>query len=454
MPFEPIAIVGRGCVLPDALTPGAFWDNILAGQHSISAVPEDRWRLHRSWALGPAGTAAADRTWTDAGGYVRGFEEAFDPHGFAVGPDEIAGLDPLFRWVLHAGREALREAGHDGPAPRAGLVMGNLSFPSAGLASYTEHVWLRRGGPGPDPRNRFSSGLPAHFAARALGLGGGAFALDAACASSLYAIKLACDRLHDRTADMMVAGGVNCADDLFIHIGFTALSAISRTGQSRPFHRDADGLVPAEGAGFVTLMRLTDAVAAGKRILGVVRGVGLSNDGRDGGLLVPAEAGQERAMRQAYEVAGIDPATVSLLECHATGTAVGDAAEVRSTARVFANSPDLPAGSAKSNVGHLITAAGVAGVFKVLAAMHAGVRPPTLGADELMPALDGTPLRVLRESEPWTGRRRAAVSGFGFGGNNAHLIIDEWRDDAAGPVFAPPRTQARRRQRRQLRQPR
>src|SRR5262249_9467035 len=157
----------------------------------------------------------------------------------------------------------------------AGLVLGNLSFPTATMTRYAESVWLGAQGDGfagghaaaragitrPHPRNRFSSGLPAHLAARALGLGAGAFALDAACASSLYAIKLAGDRLHDRTADVMVAGAVSATDDLLIHVGFCALGAMSRSGRSRPFHQDADGLVPAEGAGFVVLQRLGDAIA-------------------------------------------------------------------------------------------------------------------------------------------------------------------------------------------------
>ncbi|HEY2948370.1 MAG TPA: beta-ketoacyl synthase N-terminal-like domain-containing protein [Micromonosporaceae bacterium] len=417
MNFEPIAIVGRGAVLPDALDADTFWDNVAAGRTSLSRVPEGRWRLTGS-PTGPEETPCSD-----VGGYVRGF------------PLDGGDLDPQYQWVLHAVRAALREAGQDGPAPRAGLVMGNLSFPSAGMVEYAEQVW-RHAAHRPDARNRFMSGLPAHVVAQALGLGAGAFALDAACASSLYAVKLACDRLHDGTAELMVAGAVNCADDLFIHTGFTALSALSRTGRSRPFHRQADGLVPAEGAAFVALMRLSDAVAADRPILGVIRGVGLSNDGRGAGLLVPAEEGQERAMRRAYEVAGVAPETVTLLECHATGTAVGDAAEVRSAARVFASHHGLPAGSAKSNVGHLITAAGVAGLLKVLGAMRAGIRPATLHADEPIEALAGTPLRLLHEAEEWTGPRRAAVSAFGFGGNNAHLIVDAW--DAGTSVSPAP----------------
>ncbi len=434
MRFEPIAIVGRGAVLPDALDPDTYWGNIAAGRVCLSSTPEGRWRIPRESVM-TTPDAPADGTWSDIGGYVRRF--GFDPYGYGIPASELAGLDPQFQWVLDGARQALREAGQDGPAPAAGLVIGNLSFPSGGMAEYAEQVW--RGGRRPDARNRFMSGLPAHLAARALGLGAGAFALDAACASSLYAIKLACDRLHDRTADLMVAGAVNCADDLFIHVGFSALSALSRTGRSRPFHRDADGLVPAEGAAFVSLMRLDDALNAGKLVLGVIRGVGLSNDGRGGGFLAPAEEGQERAMRLAYEMAGVAPETVSLLECHATGTPVGDAAEVRSTSRVFAAHPGLAAGSAKSNMGHLITAAGVAGLLKVVGGMRAGIRPATLHADDPTDALAGSPIRLLHEAEEWTGLRRAAVSAFGFGGNNAHLVVDAWQENAFDlPVPAVP----------------
>ena len=298
---------------------------------------------------------------------------------------------------------------------------------------------MRRPAAGTDVRDRFCSGLPAHFAARALGLGAASFALDAACASSLYAVKLGCDRLHDGTADLMLAGAVTAPDDLLIHSGFRALAALSRTGRSRPFHRGADGLVPGEGAVLMALMRLGDAIRAGAPIFGVIRAVGLSNDGQDGGLLAPAEAGQARAMRLAYEAAGVPPETVSLLECHATGTPVGDGVEARSAGRAFAACPDLPIGSVKSNVGHLLAVAGGAGLLKVLGAMRAGMRPATLSADDPIGELDGSPLRLLAEPEDWPGPRRAAVSAFGFGGANAHLIVDAWE----GPAGAsPPRSAA------------
>ncbi|PPS91469.1 type I polyketide synthase [Streptomyces sp. MH60] len=459
MRFEPIAIVGRGCVLPGALDPDGFWENVAAGRTSLTAAPEGRWRLPRHRVMGTVDDHL-DRTWTDIGGYVEGFESVFDPEGFLLPPERIATLDPLFHWVLYGVRQALTEAGRTTPLRRGGLILGNLSYPTPTGAAFAEHVWLSAqrpalrqalltGGrhPRPDARNRFSSGLPALIAARALGLGAGAWSLDAACASSLYAIKLACDRLHDGTADLMVAGAVSRPDPLYLHVGFCGLSATSRTGRSRPFDRDADGLVHGEGAGFVALTRLSEARAAGLPVFGVIRGVGLSNDGRGSGLISPSEEGQVRAMRLAYEAAGVAPESVSLVECHATGTPVGDAVEARGMARVFGAADDVPIGSAKSNIGHLLASAGGAGLLKVLGAMRAGVRPATLGARRPLDALSGTPLRVLDTAEEWVGPRRAAVSAFGFGGTNAHLLLDD-PDDAPPPsVSRPaygPRSTARR----------
>jgi len=428
--FQPIAIVGQSCLLPGARRPQDLVQAVLEGRDLLSATPEGRWRVPTAPLL-EAPPSSGDRVACDRGGYVEPPAEPFDPSGLEIAPAELAGLDPVFLWALRTAREALAATGSRRASERCGLVLGNLSFPSGALAQYAEAVW-RAGDAGaptrPDPRNRFMSGLPALLAARALGLHGPAFALDAACASSFYALKLACDALHDGRADLMLAGAVNRADDLFIHVGFTALRALSPSGRSRPFHREADGLVPAEGAAFVALKRLADAVADGDSVLGVVRGIGLSNDGRGGGLLAPSEEGQRRALAAAYESAGLHPSDVSLLECHATGTPVGDATEVRSTAAIFAGCRDVPIGSIKSNLGHLITVAGMAGLLKVLGAFAAGVRPPTLHAEQPIDVLAGSPFRLLAQPEPWTaaGPRRAGLSAFGFGGNNAHVIVEEW----------------------------
>ena len=446
MSFAPIAIVGQGCVLPGALSPDELWQLVVQARVVLGPAPAGRWGIEPALVLARDAKDTHDRTLHDRGGYVQGFDKVFDAQGFAVPAEEIAPLDPLFHWLLYAGREALHDVRFRGDKASAGVVVGNLSYPSSSLSRFAERFWLeklldrqafdRLALPTVDPRNRFMSGLPAHFLAQALGLGGVAFALDAACASSIYAIKLACDLLHDGRADLMLAGAVNRADDLFIHQGFTALGALSPTGRSRPFHAEADGLMPAEGAALVALRRLEDARRDGDHILGVIRGIGLCNDGRGRGLLVPSQEGQVRALRAAYAAAELLPSEISLVECHATGTAIGDAVEIRALAEVCGgrNEP-LPIGSLKANLGHLITGAGAAGLLKVLAAFHAGVRPATPSLDKLTAVLDSTPLRPLRAAEPWNDPfpRRAAVSAFGFGGNNAHLIVEEPSAKVAHP---------------------
>ena len=317
MSFSPIAIVGRACVLPGALTPAALWEAVSAGRDLVTSVPKGRWRAPMDDVLCRPDQDPSNRSWSDRGGYVRGFEDVWDPEGFALPASELSGLDPLFHWALHCAREALRDAGDQRRGQvdrsRVSAVFGNLGFPSAGMTRYAEAAWQGEAEL-PDPRNRFMSGGAAHLLEQALGLGPGVLCLDTACASSLYAIKTACNQLHDGRADLALAGAVNCADDLFIHVGFTALGALSPSGSSRPFHAAADGLLPAEGAAFVALKRLEDARRDGDHIHGVIRGVGLSNDGRGRGFLAPAKEGQQRALEQAYEVAGIRPEQVSLLE--------------------------------------------------------------------------------------------------------------------------------------------
>ena len=220
----------------------------------------------------------------------------------------------MFQWLLHCARIATNQL-KILPRERTGFIVGNLAYPSPAFARYAESMWLGEANrkllqsieaslmsaPPVTAENRFMSGLPAHLVAQALALGGESFCLDAACASSLYAIKLACDRLHDHDADAMLVGAANRADDLFLHMGFSALRALSTSGQSRPFHQQADGLVPAEGAACLVLKRLSDAEADNEQILAVIRGIGLSNDGRSKGFLTPASDGQIKAMQTAYQ---------------------------------------------------------------------------------------------------------------------------------------------------------
>lgn len=430
--FPPIAIVGRGCVLPGALDPAALWALARDGRSALARAPEGNWRLDAARILAPAGKRGGETAVSDAGGYVAGFDPHYDMDATAALLPDAARLDPLVHWLIHCGRAALAEVGAHVPAARAGLISGNLSYPSAGAAAFVEEVWLD--GRGVEPRNRFSSGLPVHLAARVLGLAGASFALDAACASSLYAIKLACDRLHDGEADLMLAGGVNRADDLFLHLGFTALQALSPSGQSRPFHAEADGLVPAEGAALVALMRFEDAVAVGARVLGVIRGIGLSNDGRQSGFLAPSAKGQARAMAAAFVQSGLTPQDIAYVECHATGTARGDAIELDSIATAYdAARPAL--GSLKANLGHSITASGAASLIKMLGAFEARVLPPA-PCDKPNARVAAHGFALHSRAEAWTGGgpMRAAISNFGFGGNNAHLLVESYEAKSSAPA--------------------
>ena len=402
-----------------------------------------------------------DRVYSTRGGFVEDFQ--LDPEGLDLEPGLLDRLDPMFQLALHAGRQAWRDAVTEGlDRRRVGVVMGNLVLPTEGAAalaraylgqSFDEQV------EGPDapqaakeeatePLNRYVAGLPAGLLAQALGLGGGAYTLDAACASSLYAVKLAADELLAGRADAMLTGGLSRPDPLYTQMGFAQLRALSTTGKARPFDERADGLVVGEGAGMFVLKRLDDALRQGDTIYGVIAGAGLSND-VDGGLLAPSSEGQLRAMRAAYADAGWKPSDVDLIECHATGTPVGDAVEFASLQALWGDGDgSWSAGqcvisSVKANIGHALTAAGAAGLLKVLLALKHKRYPPTANFAAPGPSLgyDASPFRVLTEPRDWEPRaagrpRRAAVSGFGFGGINAHLLIEEWNDSIR--VSAPP----------------
>ncbi|MCX2933888.1 beta-ketoacyl synthase N-terminal-like domain-containing protein [Mycobacterium sp. CVI_P3] len=415
--FEPVAIVGRSCVLPGAATPEALFEASMAGRCLLTPTPRDHWR-----GVDPAKLVASDkpglRVSSATGGNI---DASFDLTEIAARIPDFDRLDPIVPWLAQCAQQAL---GGSVAAPRTGLIVGNLSYPSTMGTAFVEAVWTGHGND--DPRNRFSSGLPVHLVAGAMQMNGPVYALDAACASSLYAIKLACDALHDGDADVMLAGGVNGSDDLFLHLGFTSLQALSPSGRSRPFHAEADGLVPSAGAALVALKRLDDAERTGDNILGVIVGVGLSNDGRQSGFLAPAVGGQTRAMMAALEQAGLTPADIDYVDCHATGTRLGDATELESIAAAYGDVP-LKLGALKGNLGHTITVSGAASLVNVLSAMQASTLPPSL-CEKPTDKLGDTSFTLVTAATPWEGPvKRAAVSNFGFGGNNAHLIVENYR---------------------------
>ena len=437
MNVAPIAIVGRSCILPKSSSVEGFWSNLVSVRDLISDVDPTRWRVSLEKVLGSVQHHTADQTWTKRGGYIGQYEMKVHPM-WDISTQEMVRMDEIHRLVLHTTTLALEEIGF-AKREGTGLVLGNLSFPSASMSAYLESVWF------PEfasrkvyPEHRSMSGSPALFAKKVLQLGGRAFALDTACASGLVAVKLACDRLHRKEADVMVAAGVNMADDLFIHIGFSALQALSKTGRSQPFSAEADGLIPAEGAGALVLKRLDDAIKDANHIYGVIRGTGWSNDGRGRGMLVPSSLGQIAAMEQAYRSAQIDPHTVQYVECHATGTVVGDATEIASMRHVFGETP-LSISSLKANMGHSITVAGIAGMIKTIEAMQHSTLPSHPIVTAQNSALLSSNFRLLQENTEWkgdapTGLKRAGVSAFGFGGNNAHVIVDSWQETAFVPL--------------------
>ncbi|MCK5838137.1 MAG: polyketide synthase, partial [Desulfobacula sp.] len=279
--------------------------------------------------------------------------------------------------------------------------------------------------------------LPAAILARAMGFEGTSFTLDAACASSLYSIKLACEHLHLKKADIMVAGGVSRPDSLYTQIGFSQLQALSPTGRCSPFDKDADGLVVGEGTGIVVLKRLEDAINSGDKIHAVITGAGVSND-IEGTLVGPASEGQVRAMIQAYKQASWTPLDIQYMECHGSGTPVGDQIELSSIHALLDafDCPDkhLSIGSVKSMTGHLLTAAGATGFIKTILSMNEGFLPPSLNysAPSSKSLLNKSNIKVQTRVEDWNPEsihspRRAGISAFGFGGINAHLLVEEFK---------------------------
>jgi acyl transferase domain-containing protein len=290
-----------------------------------------------------------------------------------------------------------------------------------------------------DAHNLRAGGMPVRVVSAALGLHGPHLTLDAACSSALYALRFASDFLAAGRADLMVAAAVCAPDLLMTHLCFSALQAYPRNGLSLPFDARSGGVITGQGAGALVLKRLPDALRDSDRVYAVVESVGLSNDGAGRHALAPNVRGQVDAYQRAYAGTGIDPATIQYLECHATGTSVGDVAELAGIDQFFGARGRLPyLGSVKSNVGHLLTAAGMPSLVKVILAMRHGVIPPTIGVTE--PLTGAQCVRnLVRDRMPWPDGnqgpdgsrraggdappRRAAVSAFGFGGANAHAVL-------------------------------
>ena len=438
-----IAIVGMAGVFPQALNSRQFLDNIIHKRESIITVPDHRW-------IGPVNDFIShqilpDKAVSNKAGLIENFH--FDPTGFLVDKDLLSNLDPLHQLVLHAGRDALLQCSQTNEdKKRTGVILAAIALPTETSSQVSWQIICNgnKDYKGLVPKDFSSSGvvsLPASIFARAMGLQGGCFTLDAACASSLYSIKLACEHLHLKKADIMVAGGVSRPDSLYTQIGFTQLQALSPTGRCSPFDKNADGLVVGEGTGIVVLKRLEDAIACGDKIHAVITGAGVSND-IEGTLVGPASEGQVRAMIQAYEQASWSPADIQYMECHGSGTPVGDQVELSSIQALLEkfDCPDksLSIGSVKSMIGHLLTAAGAAGFIKTILSMNEGFLPPSLNysAPSSKSILNETHIKVQTRVEDWdpesiNSTRKAGISAFGFGGINAHILVEEFKSSSS-----------------------
>jgi acyl transferase domain-containing protein len=457
-----VAVIGLAALFPKAPDLRTFWENILAGVDAIGDPPDD-WGAD---GVFKPGSHDNDRIYTKRGGFLADTCE-FDPVQHGVMPRSVDGGEPEHFVALQLADHALADAGcmeRPFPRERTEVILGRGTYANRGYVTVLQHTLvvdqtirlLRHLHPEhsdeelADIKRRLKESLPpfnaetapslAHSVmcgriANRLDLMGVAYTIDAACASSLIAVEQGMKDLLGGHCDLVLAGGIQISTSIPIAAIFCQLGALSPSGRIRPFHSGADGTLLGEGAGILVLKRREDAERDGDRIYALLKGVGSASDGRAVGLLAPRVEGEELAMRRAYEAAGVAPQSVGLIEAHGTGTQVGDAVEIEAMCRVFgprsARAPRCGIGSVKSMIGHCIPASGAAGLIKAVLALHHRVLPPTLHGDDPHPKLEGSPFYVINQARPWPHGglepRRAGVSAFGFGGINAHAVLEEYR---------------------------
>lgn len=459
-----IAIVGMACRYPDATTPKELWENTLAGRRAFRRLPDKRLRLDDYWDADPS---TPDRIYSRRAAVLEGYE--FDRVAHKIAGSTYRSTD-LTHWLaLDIAGQVLADAGFPHanglPRERTGVIVGNTltgEFSRANLMRlrwpYVRRVvakaletqgWseeklaqflkdLENGYKRPFPaidEDTLAGGLSNTIAGRIcnyFNFRGGGYTVDGACASSLLAVTTVCEALLRDDIDVAIAGGVDLSLDPFELVGFAKTGALAKT-EMRVYDRHSNGFWPGEGCGMVVLMREQDALEGRHRIYATLAGWGVSSDGQ-GGITRPEVSGYRLALRRAYGRAGFGPDTVMLFEGHGTGTEVGDRTELTalSEARSEADPTAVAAavGSIKAMIGHTKAAAGVAGLIKAAMAVHERVLPPTVGCVDPHPVLAETnALRVLRTAEPWPDHApvRAGVTSMGFGGINAHVVIEASR---------------------------
>ncbi|QUR66897.1 SDR family NAD(P)-dependent oxidoreductase [Mycobacterium spongiae] len=431
---EPVAVVGMGCRFPGDVTgPDSFWKLLVDGRNAVSRVPADRWDADALYDPDPLTPGRMTTKW---GGFVPDIA-GFDADFFGITPREATAMDPQQRMLLEVAWEALENAGipTDSLAgTRTGVMMG---------VYFNEYQSMVATGPervdaytGTGNAHSITAGRISYL----LGLRGPAMAVDTACSSSLAAVHLACQSLRLRESDVALAGGVSLILRPETQIAISAWGLLSPHGRCATFDAAADGFVRGEGAGVVVLKRLTDAVRDGDQVLAVVRGSAINQDGRSNGITAPNTEAQCGVITDALRFGDVAPDSVDYVEAHGTGTALGDPIEFEALAATYGRGDgECALGAVKTNLGHLEAAAGIAGFIKAVLALQHRQIPPNLHFSQWNPAIDASSTRffVPTDNVAWpstSSPRRAAVSSFGLGGTNAHVVIEQGPD--ATPVAA------------------
>ncbi len=463
-----IAIVGMDCLFPEADNLESYWENILNRVDVLEEVPAERW----DWKLYfDSDRTARDKVYSKWGGFIKPVK--FDPARYGMPPNVMPSVEPLQLLVLEVVRRAVEDAGYVSRPfnrTRTSVVLGAGGGVADrgngyGFRSLLPYFMTKAGRPEEEARQLIEQldgelpewtedsfpGLLMNVASGRVSnrfdFGGTNYTVDAACASSLAAVRQGMLELITGSSDTVIVGGADTMQSPFAYLCFSKTQALSPTGVSRSFDANADGIVTSEGIAALVLKRLDDAERDGDHIYAVIKGVGTSSDGRNKGLTAPRSEGQVRGMMRAYEQAGYCPSTVGLFEGHATGTVAGDRAEIESMSTIArqtgARPNSIAIGSVKSMIGHTKCTAGVAGLMKAAMALHRRVLPPTLHVDAPNPGLgEKSPLYLNTETRPWikddaTGPRRAGVSAFGFGGTNFHATLEEYVPSTGAPSERP-----------------
>jgi len=449
---EKIAIIGFSCLFPDAKNPEEFWQNLIQQKDSTSSITAEEIGVDPQVFYDPV-KGKPDKIYSLKGAFIRDFQ--FDPNGYKLPANFLQSLDNTFQWSLDAAKQALQHSGYlsnQSVLSKCGVILGSLSLPTKLSNQLFAPIYEQVLTPAirellqceefdlasmsasakASTYNAMISGLPAAVIAQALALSNIHLCIDAACSSPLYAAKLASHYLWTHKADLMLAGGISCSDPLFLRMLFSGIQGYPEDNDlSRPLDKSSRGLMTADGVGMVVLKRYSDALRDGDRIYATIAGNGLSNDGRGKHLLSPNSKGQILAFERAYKEAQISPKDIDYMECHATGTLLGDTTEFNSVETFFGQHQATPlVGSVKANVGHLLVAAGSVSLIKVLLSMSKGVIPPTIHVTDPIGCDNNviSPQRIVTSTAKWSQKapvKRAAISAFGFGGTNAHMILEQ-----------------------------